>query len=117
MDAAGIFQGKTALTDARSLLVVLSSSCQKYAALTAFSCEDRRLSYRDSMLVSGYNVYPAEIEDHVLRHPDIREATVISVTEKENEYVKLFVIPDNPDLDEEDVFHFCRQGLTSCKIP
>ena len=72
---------------------------------------------RDSTLVSGFNVYPAEIEDHVLRHPDIRKAAGIGVTEKENGYVELFVISDNPDLDEEDVFHFCRQGLTPCKIP
>jgi hypothetical protein len=46
MDTAGIFQGKTALTDARSLLDVLSS-CQKYAGLTTFSCEGESLSYRD----------------------------------------------------------------------
>ena len=72
---------------------------------------------KDMILVSGFNVYPAEIEDHILRHPDISEAAVIGVTEEESEYAKLFVISKNPDLSEEDVMHFCRQGLTSYKIP
>jgi len=72
---------------------------------------------KDLIIVSGFNVYPAEIEEHVLRHPDIREAAVIGVPREEGEMVKLFVISENPDLSEEDIIRFCRQGLTPYKVP
>lgn len=74
---------------------------------------------KDMIIVSGFNVYPAEIEDHVTRHPDIREAAVIGMRKKEEEgeQVKLFVISDNPDLTEEEVIRFCRLGLTPYKVP
>ena len=72
---------------------------------------------KDLILVSGFNVYPAEIEDLVVRHPDIREAAVIGIPKAEGEQVKLFVISDNPDLTETEVIQFCRQGLTPYKVP
>ncbi len=72
---------------------------------------------KDMILVSGFNVYPAEIEDHVVRHPDIREAAAIGIPHEEGEYVKLFVISDNPELTEEEIIQFCRQGLTAYKVP
>ncbi len=72
---------------------------------------------KDLILVSGFNVYPAEIEDLVVRHPDIREAAAIGVPKEEGEQVKLFVISENPDLTEEEVIQFCRQGLTPYKVP
>lgn len=72
---------------------------------------------KDLILVSGFNVYPTEIEDLVVRHPDIREAAVIGVPKEEGEQVKLFVISKNPDLTEEEVIQFCRQGLTPYKVP
>ncbi len=72
---------------------------------------------KDLILVSGFNVYPTEIEDLVVRHPDIREAAVIGVPIEEGEQVKLFVISKNPDLTEEEVIQFCRQGLTPYKVP
>jgi len=74
---------------------------------------------KDMIIVSGFNVYPAEIEDHVIKHPDIREAAVIGMPKKEEEgeQVKLFVISDNPDLSEEEVIRFCRLGLTPYKVP
>ena len=72
---------------------------------------------KDLIIVSGFNVYPAEIEEHVSRHPDIREAAAIGVPREEGEQVKLFVISENPELTEEEVIQFCRQGLTPYKVP
>jgi len=75
---------------------------------------------KDIILVSGFNVYPAEIEDHILRHPDIREAAVIGIPregDSEGEQVKLFVISDNSELSADDVIAFCRQGLAPYKVP
>ena len=72
---------------------------------------------KDMILVSGFNVYPAEIEDHVTGHPDIREAAAIGIPLEEGESVKLFVISDNPNLTEDDVIQYCRQGLTPYKVP
>ena len=75
---------------------------------------------KDIVLVSGFNVYPAEIEDHILKHPDILEAAVIGIPKEgdsEGEQVKLFVISDNPELIEDEVIAFCRQGLARYKVP
>lgn len=75
---------------------------------------------KDLILVSGFNVYPAEIEDHILKHPDIREAAVIGIPregDSEGEQVKLFVISDNPELSVDEVIAFCRQGLAGYKVP
>jgi len=72
---------------------------------------------KDLILVSGFNVYPAEVEAHASSHPDIREVAAIGVPVEEGEYVKLFVISDNPDLTEDEVIQFCRQGLTPYKVP
>lgn len=71
----------------------------------------------DMIIVSGFNVYPAEIEDYVTRHPDIREAAAIGIAQEEGELVKLFVIADNPELTEDEVIQFCRQGLAAYKVP
>jgi long-chain acyl-CoA synthetase len=75
---------------------------------------------KDLILVSGFNVYPAEIEDHILKHPDIKEAAVIGIPregDSEGEQVKLFVISDNPELSVDEVIAFCRQGLARYKVP
>ena len=75
---------------------------------------------KDLILISGFNVYPAEIEDHILKHPDILDAAAIGVPREGDvggEQVKLFVISDNPELGEEEVLQFCRQGLTRYKVP
>ena len=75
---------------------------------------------KDLILVSGFNVYPAEIEARILKHPDIREAAVIGIPregDSEGELVKLFVISDNPELKEDEVIQFCRQGLAPYKVP
>ncbi len=73
---------------------------------------------KDMILVSGFNVYPNEIEDAACLHEDIIEAAAIGVPdEKSGEVVKLFVVSKNPDLTEEDVRHHCKQHLTGYKVP
>jgi long-chain acyl-CoA synthetase len=73
---------------------------------------------KDMVLVSGFNVYPNEIEDVVYTHPDIIEAAVVGVPDpKTGEAVKLFVVSTNPDLTEAEVRSFCREHLTAYKVP
>jgi len=70
------------------------------------------------VLVSGFNVYPNEIEDVVYSHPDIVECAVVGVPDnKTGESVKLFVVSSNPDLSEKDLIDFCREQLTAYKVP
>ena len=73
---------------------------------------------KDMVLVSGFNVYPNEIEDVVYSHPDIIEAAVVGMPDpKTGEAVKLFVVSSNPDLTEAQVRDFCREHLTAYKVP
>jgi long-chain acyl-CoA synthetase len=73
---------------------------------------------KDMVLVSGFNVYPNEIEDVVYSHPDIIECAVVGVPDaKTGEAVKLFVVSTNPDLTEEALVVFCREQLTAYKVP
>jgi len=73
---------------------------------------------KDMVLVSGFNVYPNEIEDVVYSHPDIVECAVVGVPDnKTGESVKLFVVSSNPDLSEKDLIDFCREQLTAYKVP
>ncbi|OPE27601.1 AMP-binding enzyme, partial [Pseudomonas aeruginosa] len=68
---------------------------------------------KDMILVSGFNVYPNEVEAVAAQHPDIVEAAAVGVPdEKAGEIVKLYVISRNPDLTEKDVIAFCRKNLT-----
>ena len=73
---------------------------------------------KDMVIVSGFNVYPTEIEDVVLNHPGVEHAAVIGVNDdKTGEAVKLFVVPVNPELSKESLLEHCRQQLTGYKIP
>lgn len=73
---------------------------------------------KDMIIVSGFNVYPNEVEDEACKHPGIREAAAIGVpNEKSGEAVKLFVVRNDPSLTEEDVIAFCRTQLTAYKVP
>jgi long-chain acyl-CoA synthetase len=70
------------------------------------------------ILVSGFNVYPSEIEDVVYGHPDIFECAAVGVKDaKSGEAVKLFVASTNPNITIDDVKAYCRQRLTGYKIP
>ncbi|MEH6592994.1 MAG: AMP-binding protein, partial [Halioglobus sp.] len=73
---------------------------------------------KDMILVSGFNVYPNEIEGVVYTHPDVVECAAIGVAdEKSGEAVKLYVVSTNPELDEAALRNFCRQELTAYKVP
>jgi long-chain acyl-CoA synthetase len=76
---------------------------------------DRR---KDMILVSGFNVFPNEIEDVVAMHPGVLEAAAVGMPdEKTGESVKLVVVRKDPALTEEDLRAHCRQLLTGYKQP
>lgn len=80
-----------------------------------FKIVDRK---KDMILVSGFNVYPNEIEDAATLHPHIIEAAAIGIPdERSGEKIKLFVVTNNKDFTAEDVIAHCRQNLTGYKIP
>ena len=77
--------------------------------------EDRK---KDMILVSGFNVYPNEIEDVVVEMDGIREAAAVGMPdEKSGEAVKLFVVRSDPSVTEADILAHCRENLTGYKIP
>ena len=73
---------------------------------------------KDMINVSGFKVYPNEVEDVLSSHPDIIEAAVIGVPDKEgSETVKAFVVSSNPNLDVKVVRDFAKTKLTAYKVP
>ena len=77
--------------------------------------EDRK---KDMILVSGFNVYPNEVEGVVATHPGVLEvAAVAQPDERAGEVVALFVVRKDPALTEDDVIEHCRKSLTGYKVP
>lgn len=73
---------------------------------------------KDMILVSGFNVYPNEIEGVIATHPGVLECAAVGVPDpKSGEAVKLFVVKKDPKLTSEDVLKFCREQLTNYKCP
>jgi long-chain acyl-CoA synthetase len=73
---------------------------------------------KDMILVSGFNVYPNEIEEVIASHPGVLECAVIGVTDsKSGEAVKAFIVKKNPSVTAEDIVKFCHEQLTNYKIP
>ncbi len=73
---------------------------------------------KDMIIVSGFNVYPNEVEDVIVSHKDIVEAAAIGIPDpKSSEAVKVFVVRSNPSLTDKDVIAFCRENLTAYKVP
>ena len=73
---------------------------------------------KDMILVSGFNVYPAEIEDVVSKHPKVLEVAAIGVPdEKSGEVPKLFVVKKNPSLTTEEILAYAKENLTGYKRP
>lgn len=75
---------------------------------------------KDMIIVSGFNVFPNEIEDVVVRHPGVLEVACIGVpSEKTGEAVKVFIVKRDPSdiMTEEDVKAFCKDNLTGYKVP
>ncbi len=73
---------------------------------------------KDMILVSGFNVYPNEIEEVIASHPGVLECAVIGVADpKSGEAVKAFVVRKEPNLAAEDIIKFCHEQLTNYKVP
>ena len=80
-----------------------------------FKIVDRK---KDMILVSGFNVYPNEIEDVVGKLDGVMECACVGVAdEKSGEAVKLVIVKKNPDLTEAQVRAFCKENLTGYKQP
>jgi long-chain acyl-CoA synthetase len=77
--------------------------------------EDRK---KDMILVSGFNVYPNEIESVLASMDGVLEAAAVGKPDqKSGEVVKLFVVRSKPSITEKDVLEFCRKNLTGYKVP
>ncbi|MFA5678674.1 MAG: AMP-binding protein [Pseudomonas sp.] len=73
---------------------------------------------KDMILVSGFNVYPNEVEDAVMRHPGIRECVAVGIPdERKGEAIKLYVSLHDAALTETDIIAHCREQLTAYKVP
>jgi long-chain acyl-CoA synthetase len=80
-----------------------------------FKIVDRK---KDMVLVSGFNVYPNEVEDVVAQMPGVLECAVVGVPDdKTGEAVKLVIVRKDPALTEEQVRQFCHDNLTGYKRP
>jgi len=77
--------------------------------------EDRK---KDMILVSGFNVYPNEVESVIVTHPGVLEAAAIAQPdEKSGEVVAVFVVKKDPNLTEQEVVDHCKKALTGYKVP
>lgn len=80
-----------------------------------FRIVDRK---KDMILVSGFNVYPNEIEDVVASHPKVLEVAAVGVPhEASGEVVKIVVVKKDQSLAEKELIDFCRENLTAYKVP
>ncbi len=80
-----------------------------------FKIVDRK---KDMILVSGFNVFPTELEDVVAQMPGVLECACVGVVDaKSGEAVKLVIVKKDPNLSEEDVRDFCKENLTGYKQP
>jgi long-chain acyl-CoA synthetase len=73
---------------------------------------------KDLVSVSGFKVFPNEVEDVAMQHPDVLEAAVIGVPdERTGQAVKLFVVRRNPALTAADLIAFLHTRLVNYKVP
>lgn len=80
-----------------------------------FQIVDRK---KDMILVSGFNVYPNEIEDVLAMHPKVMDVAAIGAPhEKSGEVVKVFIVKKEKSLNEKEVIDYCRENLTGYKVP
>ena len=80
-----------------------------------FKITDRK---KDMIVVSGFKVFPNEIEDVVMMHAGVLEAAAVGATDpKSGEVVKLFVVRKDPKLTEQALLEHCRKNLTGYKVP
>ncbi len=80
-----------------------------------FKIVDRK---KDMIKVSGFNVYPNEIENVIAMHPKVLEVAAIGVTDvKSGEVIKAFIVKRDQSLTEEEIKKFCHENLTNYKVP
>ncbi len=73
---------------------------------------------KDMINVSGFNVYPNEIEDVIAAHPKVLEVAAIGVPHKKStEVVKVFIVKKDKSLSEKELIDYCRENLTGYKVP
>jgi long-chain acyl-CoA synthetase len=73
---------------------------------------------KDMILVSGFNVYPNEIEEVVSSYPKVLEVAAIGIPDpRSTEAVKIFVVPKDPSLTQEELAAYCKANLTGYKQP
>jgi long-chain acyl-CoA synthetase len=73
---------------------------------------------KDMMVVSGFNVYPNELEDVLYKHEDVIECAAVGVPDEvSGEVIKMFVVSKSGDLTVKEVRDFCRQSMTAYKVP
>ena len=73
---------------------------------------------KDMFIVGGFNAYPAEIENALLRHPGVRQAAVIGIPdERLGEVGMAFVVAASPHLDGDEVIAWCRDQMANYKVP
>ena len=70
------------------------------------------------IIVSGFNVYPNELEQALTIHPDVAQCAAIGVADaKAGEVVKMFVVSTNPDLNADNIIEFCKENMAGYKVP
>ncbi len=80
-----------------------------------FKIVDRK---KDMILVSGFNVYPNEVEEAIASHPGVLEVAAIGIpNEHSGEVVKVFVVKKDPSLTAQDVIDYAKKSLTNYKLP
>ncbi|TXS93051.1 AMP-binding protein [Parahaliea maris] len=73
---------------------------------------------KDMIVVSGFNVYPNELEDVLYEHPDVLECAAVGIPDATaGEVIKMFVVSKSGNLTAEEVREFCRRSLTAYKVP
>ena len=73
---------------------------------------------KDMIIVSGFKVFPNEVEDVVCSHPKVKECAAVGIpSEKSGECVKLFVVKKENSLTKNELMDYCRENLTSYKLP
>ena len=73
---------------------------------------------KDMILVSGFNVFPNEVEDWVNQYPEVLESAAIGVaSEKTGELIRLFVVASSITVTKGELLSHCKKGLTAYKVP
>jgi long-chain acyl-CoA synthetase len=73
---------------------------------------------KDMIIVSGFKVFPTEIEEVIAHHPKVFESAVVGIMDdKTGEAVKLFIVKKDQSLCTEEILEYCRENLTNYKVP